>query len=380
MDREKDLVKSSVQFQFSAFVQAILHDYHTYGTIVGEDANLASLFFVAISKEFPARFRLHAVVQNLSGAGKSTILDAILAPFKLVCADDVIEVQRFTAAALERFGNFDGKILYHSQTFGSEPQTILPLLSEGKLGLLVTERESNSSKFQTKFIQCDGLPVFFSTAVDTLDPQFTRRVILRTLDESQTQTRAILEKQAQQFYSINPPTLNPFPFASKVISRVRDARPTIIDHVVIPFSHALESKLPDNLEMRSNFPKFLKLIASIAIVKSLCYRGFYEVEIRPEPPLKTVKSKVVIAEPEDFIDAYLMAGKGFFQPLTAAEEIVLRYLSQKVEPNLTNSAEQYSKIRLNDFVRALNLSRTHLFRILESLADKGLVLKEALAR
>ena len=88
----------------------------------------------------------------------------------------------------------------------------------------------------------------FTTTVIDLDPQLKRRVILRTVDESTIQTRAVMKEQARQFEEIERVTIRST-FVERVISRVRDYRShSKVDRVVIPFAGKLEEKLPDNLD------------------------------------------------------------------------------------------------------------------------------------
>lgn len=368
---------------FSPFVKAIIEDHQRYAGIVHEDENIACNFFALISKEYKRDLRLHLTLQNLSGAGKSTLAEAAIKPFKLVCPEDVIEVSRFTGAAVQRFGKekkstFDGKIFYHAQAFGDESSSMLPLLSEGKSGLMVTERADASSKYEVKIYDFEGMPCFLTTTTVQLDPQFLRRVILRTADESAIQTKEILTAQARSFEQLKIRTLNRFPFVSRVIERVREYRPhSVIEQVIIPYAHVLNEKLPDNLEMRSNHLKFLKLIASVALVKSVCYRGLYEIQDLPDPPLKPYKMKVAIATVEDFNDAYTMAGKSFFQPLSAAETNILEYLGRQISSDKLDN-ETYAKVRIRDIQRSLKLSRPYIYDITKELQNKGLIAIEIL--
>jgi hypothetical protein len=368
---------------FSPFTSSIIDEIHKFSPIVHEESNIALLFFGFCTKEYRRELRLHSVVQNLSGAGKSTIVNGVLEPFKKACPEDVVEVSRFTGPALQRYPNFDGKILSHSQSFGDEPQTILPLLSEGDLSIMVTEKEESSNRFTTKVLTAQGMPSFVSTSVGQLNAQLARRVMLPTVDESAQQTREILKAQARAFSELQPRALQEYPLIRRIISKLKSPAPlaslsSTLEAVVIPFGPLLEQKLPDNLEMRSNFPKFLKLIASVALVKSCAYRGFYEVTTDPERPRKKHKSTIAIAITEDFNDAYRMAGKGFFQPLSAAQSMILDYLGKQMEVNQIDRLESYRKVRMRELQKETKLSRSYLVEITKFLSDSGLILAEQL--
>ena len=113
-----------------------------------------------------------------------------------------------------------------------------------------------------------------------------------------------MKEQARQFEEIERVTIRST-FVERVISRVRDYRPhSKVDRVVIPFAGKLEEKLPDNLEMRWNHLTFLKLIASVVLVKAISYRGFYNVVPEAEsPPIEDLPMKIAIATIADFEDA-----------------------------------------------------------------------------
>lgn len=358
--------------EFSLFIQRIISDYQKSASLVNEDMNLSTLFFVCCTKEFKPNLRLHAIVNNLSGAGKTALVESVLTPFRHVSTKDVISIVRFTGAAIERAGSFDGKILSLSQAIGQEPASIRPMLSEGRQGLLSVERKENG-KFETTLTEFEGMPVFLSTSTDqALDPELLRRCILRTVDETKAQTRAIENSQAYNDSHLKIPTIKNFLFIERIIAKLQAARlGSTVDDVIIPYADKIIEKLPDTLEMRSNYPKFSKLLKSICMVKSACYRGFYKVEIKPDPPLKSSSQKIALAMYEDFTDAFLCAGKSFFQPLPAAQTMLLDHLGSQLENN--GLSEGYRKVRTKEVMRALNFSQSQVWHTSTALAEKGLI-------
>lgn len=364
-------------FEFSPFVRKIIEDYQRGAHIVNEDANLATLFFVCCTKEFRTSLRLHAIVNNLSGAGKTALVEAVLRPFQRPGhSDEVISLVRFTGPALERAGSFDSKILFLSQALGQEPTSVRPMLSEGKLGLLSVEREESSNKFRTTLTEFKGMPVFISTTTDqALDPELMRRVILRTVDESPAQTRAIIKQKAYRDSHPNIPTITNFLFIENVLDKLQAARPaSTVDSVCIPFADKIEEKMPDTLDMRSSYTKFSNLLKSIALAKSACYRGFYKVKVNPEPPLKFSEQTIAVANYEDFQDACLAAGKSFFQALPAAQTMLLEYLSKQIENN--GLGENFRKVKTGEAMRELNFSQSQVSHMSRALAERGLIALE----
>ncbi len=368
----------------SPFTREIIKTYQKDAKLTGEDANIASLFYILATKDMRKELRLHSIVNNLTGAGKSALVEALLKPFRQVDAEGVIDIVRLTGPALERFeGSLDGKILYLSQALGNEPTSIRPMLSEGKLGLMVSEKKEGSSKFETKIINVQGMPAFVSTTTNqALDPELVRRVIVRTVDESPKQTKAVLRLQARQFSSLEPGSITKFSFLTDILARLTTSSLdkllgttglSSVDRVIIPFAEAIEEKMPDDLQMRSNFPKFLKLIAAITLVKSACYRGFYQVELEPSPPLKAGLSQTIaIATEEDFRDAYFAAGPSFFQQLPASQAMMLDYLSNQLEKD----GVEYSKLSVRQIMQALRLGKETVRNNGIALADLGLISRE----
>ena len=310
----------------SPFTRSIIVTYQGDAGIVGEEANIGCCFYVFCTKEMRREQRLHLAVINLSGAGKTTLVENVLKPFRERAKGEIIDVVRVTGPALERYKEgMDGKILLLSQSVGNEPTSMIPLLSEGKLGLMVVEQAEDGHKKESTILEVKGMPVFVTTSTDpNIDPELLRRVIQRTVDESEEQTRKIKELQAMQASSIRLPSLTKFRLIETILERLKDARPgSTIDQVLVPYAKMLEEKLPDDLEIRSKFPQFLKLIQAIALVKAVCYRGIFIVGI--EKPIKQ-GINVVIAGLGDFYDALFLAGASFFRLIPATASAILEYL------------------------------------------------------
>jgi hypothetical protein len=269
--------------------------------------------------------------------------------------------------------SLDGTILFHSQATGQEPTTIRPLLSEGELGLLITEVDDKGN-YQSTVMHAEGMPVYLGTTTNpTLDQEFLRRLIERTMDESNEQTRKIKGIQAEE-YKWHPPSATSFEFIRQILERICTFKPAeSIESVLIPYSSKLSELIPDTVEMRSLFPKFLRLIASIAIVKSICYRGYYTV-----PASKSTTANVVVATQEDFRDALYCAGEYFFQPLSDASIRILEYL--RVNKDLVLDEEEHSKrqpgeFTVNDLTNtdALGMAWGTIRKYVDELETKGLV-------
>ena len=350
----------------------IIEEYQRDAGIVGEEGNIGCTFHIFVTKEFRRELRLHETIISLSGAGKSTLAEGVIKPFAKKNAKCVIDVVRLTGAALERSDSLDGKILLLSQSVGNEPTSIRPLLSEGKLGLMVTERSEDSNKFEAKIIEVKGMPVFCTTSTEpNMDPELLRRVVQRTVDESQEQTQRIKQKQAFAVSTVQLPRLDSFRLIGSILERIEKGRPQNIDQVIIPYADQIEKKLPDEIEIRSKLPQFLKLIQSIAIVKAVCYRGYTQLKMKKSPPIR-----VVIADVEDFNDALFMAGASFFHLIAATSQMIIDFLSSQIVRSKESLGEEYKKCTIRDIQQKLKIHASTIGKYANTLADQGLILKE----
>lgn len=376
MDKSKNNILTNV----SPLLRAIIRTYQKDGKIVGEEANIGSTFLILCTKEFRRQQRLHEIVVNLSGAGKSTLVETVLEPFREHRSEDVIDIVRLTGPALERYENgMDGKILYLSQTIGNEnePTSMRPLLSEGKLGLLVMEKPEGKRKMESTIIAVKGMPVFISTSTDPqIDPELLRRVVQRTVDESPIQTERIKKFQAEQASSLDLPSLTRFRLIHSILEKIEEARPHNITKALVPYASEIEKRLPNDIEIRSKLPQFLKLIEAIALIKAVCYRGHFEVAV--EKPVKE-NIRIVLATSGDFSDAMFVATASFFRLIPATASAILDYLSMQIESKvstLTDQIEGYAKCTIKQIAKELKLPNSTIHKYAEALADKGLINKE----
>jgi hypothetical protein len=363
--------------KLSPFVRAIVREIQRDGRIVGEERNIVAVFFTLLTKDFRKKLRLHAVLISLSGSGKSTLAEAVLTPFKNSRATDVIEVTRITPASLDRFKEtLDGKIVYLNQLTGSEPLTIIPLLSEGSLKLLTAEKTQNGNSIQTVLHEVEGMPCLLSTLTNpNFSSEFLRRTLELTLDESPQQTQRIIEAYAKTLATVTQPSIRRFLFCERVIDRVRDFRPSsIVDEVYVPFAPLLASKIPDTVSARSQWPKFLKMVQAIALVKSICYRGYYRAKMSGEG-VKDFPHTFAVATPEDFADAYFVLGSSFFEPIPSAAERILNYLKSEIETD-TFGREQFKRRTIRQIMSATHLSKTTVHKYTDLLGELGLIAKE----
>ncbi len=232
--------------------------------IRGEDQNKQLLFLVCLSGL--TRDPLSAVLKGSSGSGKSRLVKKVLKCFELLGM--VMEFSRITPAYLDNLakkngGRIDltGKIIYVAELKGIvNTQAPKLLISEGKLRL------GTVINGQAEEIETVGTPVVISTTTLAAleDPEFENRILPLQIDESEEQTGEVLDYEADEFadpvkYQKDTGEFN------ELTSLVEHLQPNVA--IAVPFAQQLSKLYPKkNVVARRSFPKFLRLISTIAFL------------------------------------------------------------------------------------------------------------------
>ena len=175
----------------------ILVNYEQCG-IVGEATNKLIGYLAAISRKLDEPLAL--IIQSTSAAGKSSLMEAILA---FVPAEERIKYSAMTGQSLYYLGDTDlkHKVLAIVEEEGAEKASYsLKLLqSERELTIASTGKDQTSGRMVTQEYHVEG-PVMImltTTAID-IDEELMNRCIVLTVDESRAQTKAIHELQREK--------------------------------------------------------------------------------------------------------------------------------------------------------------------------------------
>ena len=240
----------------------ILADFTRCG-VVGEESNKLIAYLAATSRKLDAP--LAVMVQSSSAAGKSSLMEAVLA---FMPAEDKVQYSAMTGQSLFYMGsmNLKHKILALAEEAGAARASYaLKLLqSEGVLSIASTGKDPESGKLVTHEYRVEGPVMIFSTttAIDH-DEELLNRCLTLGVDESREQTRAILTLQRQKR------TLEGL-FAKQAKSRLltqhqnaqRLLRPLAVRN---PYADALT--FPDErTRLRRDHEKYLTLIDTIALL------------------------------------------------------------------------------------------------------------------
>jgi len=273
-------------------LERILADFERCG-VVGERTNKLLGYLAATSRKLDAP--LAVVIQSSSAAGKSSLMDAVLA---LMPEEERVQYSAMTGQSLFYMGesNLQHKILAIVEEEGAERASYaLKLLqSEGELTIASTGKDPATGRLITQEYHVEGPVMIFqtTTAVD-MDEELLNRCIVLTVDEGREQTKAIHERQRRArtlegmvAKSERGAVLRLHQNAQRLIRRL---------HVVNPY--AAELRFPDHqTRLRRDHMKYLGLIEAVALLHQY-QRAEKEVEHRGQKLryIEVTKGDIAIA-------------------------------------------------------------------------------------
>jgi DNA primase len=231
--------------------------------LVGEKNNQLIGYLAAVSRHLESP--LAVLVQSSSAAGKSTLMEAVLA---FVPDEECIRFSAMTEQSLYYMGDMDlkHKVLAIAEEEGaSRAAYALKLLqSEGMLTIASTGKDPATGKLVTHQYRVEGPVMMFltTTAID-IDEELLNRCLVLSVNEDREQTQAIHRLQREQ------QTLEGLVRRQQRIALIklhqnaqRLLKPLF---VVNPFVDQLT--FPDRLtRMRRDHMKYLTLIRAIALL------------------------------------------------------------------------------------------------------------------
>lgn len=243
-------------------VQKIVSGFDRCG-LVGERTNKVVAYLAAVSRKLDDP--LAVIIQSSSAAGKTTLMDAVLA---LMPKEDRYRYSAMTGKALYYITetSLKHKILAISEEEGAEQASYaLKLLqSEGELTIASTGKDPETGKLVTQEYHVEGpvMIILTTTAVD-IDEELLNRCVVLTVDEGREQTRAIhaLQRERETLEGL---------VARREAERIRRThqnaqrllRPV---HVVNPYAREL-TFVDGRTRARRDHMKYLTLIRTIALL------------------------------------------------------------------------------------------------------------------
>ena len=240
----------------------IVTDFSAIG-IVGEATNKLVGYLAAVSRKLDRP--LAVVIQSSSAAGKSSLMDAVLA---FMPEEERIKYSAMTGQSLFYMGetNLKHKILAIVEEEGaSKASYALKLLqSEGELTIASTGKDPATGNLITQQYRVEGpVMIFLTTTAIEIDEELMNRCLVLSVDEGREQTQAIHQLQRTRR------TLRGLIARQErehLIELHRNAQRLLRPlHVVNPYADQL-TFLSDKTRTRRDHEKYLTLIDTIALL------------------------------------------------------------------------------------------------------------------
>ena len=231
--------------------------------VVGESANLVTAYLASISRKLSKP--LAVLIQSTSAAGKSALMDAVLA---FIPEEEQVSYAAMTGQALFYLGEtaLKRKVLAIAEEEGARDAAYaLKLLqSQGDLSIASTGKDPVTGKLVTQDYRVEGpVALMMTTTAIDLDEELKNRCLVLSVNEGQEQTRAIHERQR---FEETLEGLMARQLKSSVLTRHQNAQRLLKPlHVVNPYAGEL-TFLSDKTRTRRDHRKYLGLIRAIALL------------------------------------------------------------------------------------------------------------------
>ena len=264
----------------------ILADFAACG-VVGEETNKLVGYLAAVSRKLAQPLAI--VVQSTSAAGKTALMEAVLA---FVPPEERIKYSALTGQALFYLSetNLKNKILAIVEEEGAEKASYaLKLLqSEGELTIAATGKDPHTGRMMTQEYRVEGpVMIFLTTTAVDIDEELLNRCLVLTVDEGREQTAAIhrLQRERETLAGLLRSESR-----AAVLTLHRNAQRLLRPlRVVNPFAERL-TFLDDRTRTRRDHMKYLALIRTIALLH------------QHQRPVRTVEKD---GQPVEYIEATL---------------------------------------------------------------------------
>jgi DNA primase catalytic core len=243
-------------------IERIVADVEATG-VVGEASNALVAYLACVSRKLDKPLAI--LIQSTSAAGKSTLMDAVLA---LMPEAERVQYSAMTGQSLFYLGetSMKHKVLAIAEEEGvRQAAYALKLLqSQGELTIASTGKDPLTGQLVTQEYRVEGPVMLFltTTAID-IDEELLNRCLVLTINESREQTAAI---QARQRTGRTLAGLLARTRANEVLATHRAAQALLRPLAVVnPYAEQL-SFASDRVRLRRDHAKYLALIDAIALL------------------------------------------------------------------------------------------------------------------
>jgi DNA primase len=243
-------------------LERIVEDFARCG-VVGEETNKLVGYLGVVSRHLDSP--LAVMVQSSSAAGKSSLMEAVLA---FVPEEQRVQYSAMTGQSLFYMGETDlkHKVLAIVEEEGaSRAAYALKLLqSEGKLTIASTGKDPVSGKHVTHEYRVEGpVMIFLTTTAIDIDEELLNRCLVLTVNEDREQTQAIhrVQREAQTIEGLLRKRDR-----DELLKLHRNAQRLLRPLTVVnPYARAL-TFMDGQTRTRRDHTKYLALIHSIALL------------------------------------------------------------------------------------------------------------------
>jgi DNA primase catalytic core len=240
----------------------IVADFERVG-LVGEPCNALVAYLACLSRKLAAP--LAVLIQSTSAAGKSTLMDSVLA---LVPAEDRVHYSAMTGQSLFYLGEQEIKhkilAIVEEEGVRQAAYALKVLQSQGELTIASTGKDPTTGMLVTQQYRVEGPVMLFltTTAID-VDEELVNRCLVLTINESREQTRLIQQRQRTRRTLAGLTAQSDAEAVTQLHQHAqRLLRPLA---VVNPYAEQL-TFLDDRTRTRRDHAKYLTLIESIALL------------------------------------------------------------------------------------------------------------------
>jgi DNA primase catalytic core len=259
---EEDRAAAMEMLRDPCLLERIVEDFGRCG-MVGEETNKLVGYLGVVSRHLEAP--LAVIVQSSSAAGKSSLMDAVLA---FVPEEQRVQYSAMTGQSLFYMGETDlkHKVLAIVEEAGAQQASYaLKLLqSEGELTIASTGKDPATGRLLTHQYRVEGpVMIFLTTTAIDIDEELLNRCLVLTVNEDREQTQAIhrIQRESQTIEGLlrrqdRTELLRLHRNAQRLLKPVS---------VVNPYARGL-TFLDGQTRTRRDHTKYLTLIRSIALL------------------------------------------------------------------------------------------------------------------
>lgn len=292
-------------------LEEIREDISTLGYI-GEEMNKLLVYIIATSRKMEEP--LAGIIISRSSAGKSKLTETVK---KLIPDDEVISISSASDTALYYATDLSHKFVCMGESKGNEniEYPLRELISSKEITRMVTMKDEKTGQLKGMEIKTKG-PIAYietSTGMDDINPENLNRCLILFVDETQQQTRRILEYQrflqTPQGFLVKqriPSIIQKHKIAQKLL------KPTL---VINPYAELMG--FPERrLEARRDQMKFIQVLNAVAFLNQY-KREKKVIEDEETPSDKTVAHSVVhhVARHYEYIEPTLEDYKATYELL-----------------------------------------------------------------